>query len=277
MPHSPSCVLAAATGPTSLPNPTGSPPAHGLPSASSTSTHTFHVPISRRLNLASETTLQLSEPNPPPSTLSPPRNEPPKTHTMSVIREHTSATLSDAWRTIDIDSLDPDKVFDISTLHPAIPETSVNEVRALHGQVRQLLQGRDTEGALRGCLEFPVYNGDNAARDAHLQTVLEVLQSIKASEMNPMLVRIFNSEGGSECLDVLMKYLYKGMANSANVAPKSPMKPMATGFSQIGGRSMASHDSTGAAMSVLLSWHEKVVEVAGLGCIGRVMTDWRRV
>jgi actin related protein 2/3 complex subunit 5 len=30
-------------------------------------------------------------------------------------------------------------------------------------------------------------------------------------------------------------------------------------------------------MSVLLSWHEKVVEVAGLGCIGRVMTDWRRV
>lgn len=30
-------------------------------------------------------------------------------------------------------------------------------------------------------------------------------------------------------------------------------------------------------MSVLLSWHEKVVEIAGLGCITRVMTDRRTV
>lgn len=36
----------------------------------------------------------------------------------------------------------------------------------------------------------------------------EVLQSIKASEMTPMLQRIFNSDGGSEALDVLMKYLF---------------------------------------------------------------------
>lgn len=40
-----------------------------------------------------------------------------------------------------------------------------------------------------------------------MQTVLEVLQSIKASEMTPMLQRIYASEGGSELLDVLMKYL----------------------------------------------------------------------
>lgn len=44
-------------------------------------------------------------------------------------------------------------------------------------------------------------------QDAHLQTVVEVLQSIKASEMTPMLQRIYSSEGGSELLDVLMKYL----------------------------------------------------------------------
>lgn len=44
-------------------------------------------------------------------------------------------------------------------------------------------------------------------QDAHLQTVVEVLQSIKASEMTPMLQRIYGSEGGSELLDVLMKYL----------------------------------------------------------------------
>lgn len=41
-----------------------------------------------------------------------------------------------------------------------------------------------------------------------MQTVVEVLQSIKASEMTPMLQRIYGSEGGSELLDVLTKYLY---------------------------------------------------------------------
>jgi hypothetical protein len=45
-------------------------------------------------------------------------------------------------------------------------------------------------------------------QELHLQTVTEVLQSIKASEMTPMLQRIFNSEGGGETLDVLMKYLF---------------------------------------------------------------------
>lgn len=40
-----------------------------------------------------------------------------------------------------------------------------------------------------------------------MQTVVEVLQSIKASEMTPMLQRIYQGDGGSELLDVLMKYL----------------------------------------------------------------------
>lgn len=41
-----------------------------------------------------------------------------------------------------------------------------------------------------------------------MQTVTEVLQSIKASDMTPMLQRIYASEGGSDVLDTLMKYLY---------------------------------------------------------------------
>ncbi|KAL2024066.1 hypothetical protein VTK56DRAFT_9846 [Thermocarpiscus australiensis] len=205
---------------------------------------------------------------------------------MSIIQQHTAATLSDAWRTINIDALDPDSAanFDTATLHPPLPETSEAEVRQLAGQVRQLLRGGDAEGALRGCLERPVYAGAGGelAREAHLQTVVEVLQSIKASEMAPMLQRIYASPGGSECLDVLMKYIYKGMASttssSGGSAPRTPTRvtPQPTGFSQVGTRPGASSES-GAAMSVLLSWHEKVVEVAGLGCITRVMTDWRRV
>jgi actin related protein 2/3 complex, subunit 5 len=37
-----------------------------------------------------------------------------------------------------------------------------------------------------------------------------VLQSIKASDMSPLLKGIYGSAGGSECLDVLMKYMYAG-------------------------------------------------------------------
>ncbi|KAK0626799.1 Arp2/3 complex subunit [Immersiella caudata] len=203
---------------------------------------------------------------------------------MSIIQQHSAASLSDAWRTINIDALQEDSSinFDTSTLHPPLPETSESEVRQINAQVRQLLRGGDTEGALRGCLEMPVYNGSDAAKEAHLQTVIEVLQSIKASEMTPMLQRIYGTPGGSECLDVLMKYLYKGMANTASSggsAPRTPTRvtPQQTGFSQVGGRPGGSSESTGAAMSVLLSWHEKVVEVGGLGSIGRVMTDWRKV
>ncbi|KFZ09728.1 hypothetical protein V501_05499, partial [Pseudogymnoascus sp. VKM F-4519 (FW-2642)] len=90
--------------------------------------------------------------------------------------------------------------------------------------------------------------------DAQLQIVIEVLQSIKAADMTPLLRSVYASEGGSDVLDSLMKYLYAGMA-----APTQQRQG----------------ESSGAAMSVLLSWHEKVVEVAGLGCVGRVMTDRR--
>ena len=149
---------------------------------------------------------------------------------MSIIQQHSTASLSDAWRTINIDALQEDSSvnFDTTTLHPPQPETSDGEVRQLSGQVRQLLRGGDAEGALRGCLEMPVYNGTEATKvrtragctdvyrmltgmisqDAHLQTIIEVLQSIKASDMTPLLKQIYESAGGSELLDVLMKYLY---------------------------------------------------------------------
>ncbi|CZT45973.1 related to subunit of the Arp2/3 complex ARC15 [Rhynchosporium secalis] len=205
---------------------------------------------------------------------------------MSIIQQVTTASLSDNWRTINIDALDPESSsnFDTSTLHPAFAPVSENEARGVGQQVRQLLRGGDAEGALRGALESAPYGGDALVRDIHLQTVTEVLQSIKASEMTPMLLRIFGSEGGGEALDVLMKYLYKGMAASSTTSSKTPTRgstvtPQSTGagFSQMGGRPGAQSESSGAAMSVLLSWHEKVVDVAGLGCVGRCMTDWRKV
>ncbi|KAH7346807.1 actin-related protein 2/3 complex subunit 5 [Rhexocercosporidium sp. MPI-PUGE-AT-0058] len=199
---------------------------------------------------------------------------------MSIIQQVTSASLSDNWRTINIDALDPESSsnFDTSTLHPAFAPVSENEARGVGQQVRQLLRGGDAEGALRGALESAPYGGDVIVKDIHLQTVTEVLQSIKASEMTPMLQRIFGSEGAEK------HWIYKGMAASSTATSKTPTRgstltPQSTGagFSQMGGRPGAQSESSGAAMSVLLSWHEKVVDVAGLGCVGRCMTDWRKV
>jgi len=199
---------------------------------------------------------------------------------MSIIQQVSDASLAENWRTINIDLLDPESSsnFDTSTLHPAFAPVSESEIRNVGQQVRQLLRGGDAEGALRGALESAPYGGDANVKEIHLHTVTEVLQSIKASDMTPMLQRIFRTDGGSDALDVLMKYLYKGMATS-RPARGSTLTPQSTGaaFSQIGGRPGAANESSGGAMSVLLSWHEKVVEVAGLGCVGRCMTDWRKV
>lgn len=106
----------------------------------------------------------------------------------------------------------------------------------------------------------------------------ETLQSIKASEMSPLINRIYTSPGGPETLDVLFKYLYKGMAHSSQPTTTSTkgMSPQPTGFSQIGGR-VGGGEGGGQAMSVLLSWHEKLVEIAGMGGIIRVMSDRRTV
>ncbi|RQM05392.1 hypothetical protein DH86_00001933 [Scytalidium sp. 3C] len=175
---------------------------------------------------------------------------------MSIIQQITADSLTDNWRTINIDALDPDSSlnFDTTTLHPAFPPVSEAEIRTLAGQVRQLLRGGDAEGALRGALENVPYGGDQVTKS------------------------IYSSEGGSEVLDVLMKYIYKGMGSPSSARGKNlTPEPTGAAFSQIGARPGAPSDSSGASMSVLLSWHEKVVEVAGLGSIARCMTDWRKV
>jgi actin related protein 2/3 complex subunit 5 len=71
------------------------------------------------------------------------------------------------WRTINIDLLDPDSPsnFPVSSLLPAsIPSVSASEVQSLASQIRQLLRGGDTEGALRGALENVPYGGDSGAK-----------------------------------------------------------------------------------------------------------------
>ena len=70
------------------------------------------------------------------------------------------------WRTINVDLLDPESPanFAISSLSPAAPPVSASEVQSLSSQIKQLLRGGDSEGALRGALENPPYGGDAAAK-----------------------------------------------------------------------------------------------------------------
>ncbi|EMC92768.1 hypothetical protein BAUCODRAFT_37679 [Baudoinia panamericana UAMH 10762] len=188
------------------------------------------------------------------------------------------------WRTINIDALDPESAynFDLTTLTPAVQPVSTSDVQTLSGQIRQLVRGGDAEGALRGALENAPYGADDQGKQIHLSTVTEVLGQIRQTEMTPLLQRMYQSEGGSELCDTLMKYLYKGMAQGTshttnNSVHGRSMTPQATGFSQAGGRSFGAAEGGGQAMSVFLSWHEKLVEMVGPGSIVRVMSDRRTV
>ncbi len=70
------------------------------------------------------------------------------------------------YRTINIDALDPDSPynFDLSTLAPSVVPVSTADVQSLAGQIRQLLRGGDSEGALRAALEQPPYGGDDKGK-----------------------------------------------------------------------------------------------------------------
>lgn len=70
------------------------------------------------------------------------------------------------WRTINIDQLDPESSANFSTasLSPSVAFVSTAEIQSLGSQVKQLLRGGDTEGALRGALENAPYGGDGAAK-----------------------------------------------------------------------------------------------------------------
>ena len=70
------------------------------------------------------------------------------------------------WRTINIDALDPESPanFDLASLAPAATPASAADVQGLAGQIRQLLRGGDSEGALRGALENPPYGADERAK-----------------------------------------------------------------------------------------------------------------
>ncbi|KAK0538289.1 arp2/3 complex subunit [Tilletia horrida] len=152
----------------------------------------------------------------------------------------------DNFRSIDIDQYDED-VLDESELVEQDPRSAADLLsiaKQKAGQVRGLIGQGDLLQALQITLADPPYNPE--AEDAKLATLtslLDVLNSTRATEITPTLKGLDLLER-----DTLMKFLYKGLA-----------KP------EMG------------ASAVLLTWHEKLTELAGTGCIVRVMTDRRTV
>jgi actin related protein 2/3 complex, subunit 5 len=189
------------------------------------------------------------------------------------------------WRTINIDAYDTESAlnFPLTTLLPSnLPAPSTSSESAQIGQqVRQLLRAGDSVGALQSALETAPFAGDEGAKQVHLTIVLEVLQGTRQSDVSRVLSEILKQPGGTALGDTLMKYLYKGMASGTGGAGASGGKgvsPQATGsgFSQITSRNFG-EGGGGQVMSVLLSWHEKLTEVVGVGGIVRVMSDRRTV
>ncbi|THH03149.1 hypothetical protein EW145_g6490 [Phellinidium pouzarii] len=153
-----------------------------------------------------------------------------------------------AFRKIDIDVYDEDVLLEeeLYDADPRDPVQVVSETKAKTSQVRSTLAKGDVAGALNIVLENAPYGPDaEEAKNINLQTLLSILGSTKATEIPAILKAL-----SQDAQDTLMKYLYKGMAMP--------------GWGDVSG-------------SVLLGWHEKLTEIAGTGCIVRVMTDRRAV
>lgn len=151
-----------------------------------------------------------------------------------------------SFRKIDIDAFDEDALQESELYEPdpRSPSQVLSDTQKKVASVRSLSARGDTARALAIALDSPPYGPDveNAKNEAS-RAVFSILKSTKAMEISNVLQAL-----DQEAQDTLMKYIYKGMSMPRDVNG-----------------------------SVLLAWHEKLTEIAGIGCIVRVMTDRRIV
>ncbi|CEG80218.1 Putative Actin-related protein 2/3 complex subunit 5 [Rhizopus microsporus] len=153
-----------------------------------------------------------------------------------------------SWRKIDIDQYDEDAYTQdeiLAEFETGLgPEEVNNATQTRNTDVRNFISRGDLNNALTRALEDPPYGRHlEAAKTESTKMIAEVLNMFRAGDISD-IVKSLNHEQQ----DVLMKYIYAGLS-----------KPEL-------------YNS-----SVLLTWHEKLTEVAGNGCIVRVMTDKRTV
>ncbi|KAJ3322121.1 hypothetical protein HDV06_003572 [Boothiomyces sp. JEL0866] len=140
-------------------------------------------------------------------------------------------------RSLDVDDylVDEDVYVDET---PNIPyDQLANETNLKIQNTRSHLQRNDLVNALIASLE-PCYQYDDLKLKS-LENVLSVVTSVKTLDIPNVLKQLNTSQ-----LDILVKYIYKGMSLPASFNP-----------------------------ALLLTWHEKAVEIGGTGCIVRCLTD----
>eukprot|EP01111_Echinosteliopsis_oligospora_P018788 TRINITY_DN880_c0_g1_i1.p1 TRINITY_DN880_c0_g1~~TRINITY_DN880_c0_g1_i1.p1 ORF type:complete len:141 (+),score=41.01 TRINITY_DN880_c0_g1_i1:110-532(+) len=116
------------------------------------------------------------------------------------------------------------------------------EVSTREKEVTKLLNGGKANQALNLCLENPpTQTKSQEIKDSNLAIVLSVLTAIKEKDIEGAV----NGLNADE-VDVLMKYVYRGLASG---------------------------DNSGQ----LLKWHELALKKGGLGAIVRSLTDRKTV
>lgn len=151
------------------------------------------------------------------------------------------------WRRIDIDAFDPESGrLRPEDLVPAYgtPEVSSGEIQSRVGQLRSMASSGDIGGALQVITTDPPYNCSEQDKQVYLLAVLEALAQVRTMDIANIVGKLSNDQ-----VDVLVKYLYRGMA-----VPEGQKQ---------GG--------------ILLAWLEKVTSTHGVRPIVHYLSDRRTV
>jgi len=142
-----------------------------------------------------------------------------------------------AFRKVDVDAYSEDNYVEESVDETGVTGPSDAEVQGM------LSKNRSADALQYVLANSPLNTKNQAVKDRALQSVLKVLLSFKAAEIEAAVKGLDQNK-----LDILMKYIYRGF--------ESP--------------------SEGSSAQLLI-WHEKVLAAAGLGSIVRTLTDRKRV
>lgn len=147
-------------------------------------------------------------------------------------------TSCSTFRKIDIDQYNEDTYKEDENTESDSPPVNIDEEL-----INLLAQGRHAEALTKVLRMAPLGSKDTVVRDSALSRVLQVLLSVRTSDIEG-IVNILDPS----LMDTLMKYIYRGF--------EYPIE---------------------GSSGILLAWHEKVFAIGGVGCIMRVLTDRKRV
>ncbi|XP_063926271.1 actin-related protein 2/3 complex subunit 5-like [Zophobas morio] len=148
----------------------------------------------------------------------------------------SKSSRSNTHRQVDVDAYDKDRF----VLEEGTQDLS-GEFNTRKSEVRRLLNISNAPEALKFCLKNPLYSADRKTKDEMVKLVVEILSSMKNTEINKLAASLSSAD-----IDICLKYVFKGM--------EFP-------------------DFAASCSAILLTWHKALVDAGGEGAIMRVLTD----